>query len=403
MSAALKIESNRIDDSFYGVTSNTRNTIKENDIWTYFTDRNGLGDIIQKSNENEAHLFEYRGDKRLSKYTHIQNNIETNNTTYYWDALGRRVAKEIQTPTQTFTNVFAHEGDQDKILLSRNGNGDEYLNIDVQGIDEHLAQITPTEVKPYLTNHLGTVLNSEATNSIRATGAFGESLQFSIDISALTNPVVYSFTGRQLDVESQTYFFRDRQYEPESSSFNSIDRTGFGSDDYNLQRYVGNSPLAFVDPFGFKKFVLLSTAGGGGATFFGGEVGGFLVVDPENGDFVEFASFGIGPGISAGYAGTFEGGIIDVDSPRELGGAGFTINLFASGGIGIATTLVGTIGNDFSFDTVGSTGGIALGQGAGFSIYGTYSTEINRGNINSRSLSERQKFQEVKSLICGGQ
>jgi hypothetical protein len=88
---------------------------------------------------------------------------------------------------------------------------------------------------------------------------------------------------------------------------------------------------------------------------------------------------------------------------RELGGAGFTINLFASGGIGIATTLVGTIGNDFSFDTVGSTGGIALGQGAGFSIYGTYSTEINRGNINSRSLSERQKFQEVKSLICGGQ
>jgi hypothetical protein len=49
MGAALKIESNRIDDSFYGVTSNTRNTIKENDIWTYFTDRNGLGDIIQKS------------------------------------------------------------------------------------------------------------------------------------------------------------------------------------------------------------------------------------------------------------------------------------------------------------------------------------------------------------------
>jgi hypothetical protein len=78
---------NRIDDSFYGVTSNTRNTIKENDIWAYFTDRNGLGDIIQKSNDNEAHLFEYRGDKRLSKYTHIQNNVETNNTTYYWDAL----------------------------------------------------------------------------------------------------------------------------------------------------------------------------------------------------------------------------------------------------------------------------------------------------------------------------
>jgi hypothetical protein len=53
-------DGNRIDDSFYGVTTNTRNTIKENDVWTYFTDRNGLGDIIQKSNETEAHLFEYR-------------------------------------------------------------------------------------------------------------------------------------------------------------------------------------------------------------------------------------------------------------------------------------------------------------------------------------------------------
>jgi RHS repeat-associated protein len=241
---------NRIDDSFYGVTSNTRNTIKENDVWTYFTDRNGLGDIIQKSNETEAHLFEYRGDKRLSKYTHIQNNIETNNTTYYWDALGRRVAKEIQTPTQTFTNVFAHEGDQDKILLSRNGNGDEYLNIDGQGIDEHLAQITPTEVKPYVTNHLGTVLNSEATDSVKATGAFGEVIQSLPVQTTATNPVVYVLAGRQYDTESSTYYNRERQYDPDSANFMSIDGKGLASKDYNLTRYVLNSPLHGVDPFG---------------------------------------------------------------------------------------------------------------------------------------------------------
>jgi RHS repeat-associated protein len=195
-------------------------------------------------------LFEYRGDKRLSKYTHIQNNIETNNTTYYWDALGRRVAKEIQTPTQTFTNVFAHEGDQDKILLSRNGNGDEYLNIDGQGIDEHLAQITPTEVKPYVTNHLGTVLNSEATDSVKATGAFGEVIQSLPVQTTATNPVVYVLAGRQYDTESSTYYNRERQYDPDSANFMSIDGKGLASKDYNLTRYVLNSPLHGVDPFG---------------------------------------------------------------------------------------------------------------------------------------------------------
>jgi RHS repeat-associated protein len=187
---------------------------------------------------HEAHLFEYRGDKRLSKYTHIQNNIETNNTTYYWDALGRRVAKEIQTPTQTFTNVFAHEGDQDKILLSRNGNGDEYLNIDGQGIDEHLAKITPTEVKSYVTNHLGTVLNSEATDSAKATGAFGEILQSVNTVNSSTAPVVYSLTGREFDLESSTYFFRNRQYDQDSGKFLTLDPSGFNGEDENLYRFV---------------------------------------------------------------------------------------------------------------------------------------------------------------------
>jgi hypothetical protein len=54
-----------------------------------------------------------------------------------------------------------------RFFLSKNGNGDEYLNIDGQGIDEHLAQITPTEVKSYVTNHLGTVLNSEVLDLLR--------------------------------------------------------------------------------------------------------------------------------------------------------------------------------------------------------------------------------------------
>jgi hypothetical protein len=42
MKLSYSILGNGIDDSFYGVTTNTRNTIKENDVWTYFTDRKRL-------------------------------------------------------------------------------------------------------------------------------------------------------------------------------------------------------------------------------------------------------------------------------------------------------------------------------------------------------------------------
>jgi RHS repeat-associated protein len=269
MGAALKIESNRIDDSFYGVTSNTRNTIKENDVWTYFTDRNGLGDIIQKSNENEAHLFEYRGDKKLSKFTLLKNNNETS-VDYFYDALGRRVAKLINTPTESFTNTYAYEADQDKILLGRNGLGEETLYVDGQGIDEHMVEINSSGVKAYVTNHLRTVLNSEATDSTRATGAFGEVLQSVNTISSSTEPVSYGFTGRQLDLEAGSiYYFRTRGFDSDSGRFLSLDTAGFSGRDANLYRYVSNNALLFSDPTGELGFI--ATAGIG--AFLGAGVG----------------------------------------------------------------------------------------------------------------------------------
>jgi RHS repeat-associated protein len=245
---------NRVDDSFFGETLNSRNTILSNEQWTYYTDRNGLGDIIQKSNANEAHLFEYRGDKRLQKYTHIQNGIETNNTEYYFDALGRRVAKDIQTPIDTFTHTFVYEADTSSILLAKKGNGEEKLYIDGNQENERLAEIGADGVKPYIVDHLGTVLNSAVNNEKRATGAFGELLGAKPILNSSSDAVNYGFIGAEYDIESNSHFIEARQYDQDSARFFAQDPalvTGTGENPYD---YALANPLLYVDRNGENPY-----------------------------------------------------------------------------------------------------------------------------------------------------
>jgi RHS repeat-associated protein len=325
---------NRTNDSVYGVTKNRRNTILNNEQWTYYTDRNGLGDIIQKSNETEAHLFEYRGDKKLKKFTLLKNNTETS-VDYYYDALGRRVAKSINTPTESFTNTFAYEADQDKILLGKNGNGDETLYIDGQGIDEHLAEVNSNGIKAYLVNHLGTVLNSGATDSARATGAFGEVLQSVNTISSSAEPVSYGFTGQEFDLESKSYYYDSRQYDPEAGKFNSQDVIGLAGGDTNLGRYVFNNPTIYSDPSGNFLFIPIIAGAVSGA------VGGYI-----SGGDLQSAAIGAAVGAITGLIpgsiafqgalastlGQFSGNIVNIANDRA--DRGFNFGAIAGAGIG---------------------------------------------------------------------
>lgn len=56
----------------------------------------------------------------------------------------------------------------------------------------------------------------------------------------------FKFTGREWDPELSLYYYRARFYDP--ATFVSQDPLGFGAGDANLYRYVGNSPLMYVDP-----------------------------------------------------------------------------------------------------------------------------------------------------------
>jgi RHS repeat-associated protein len=146
----------------------------------------------------------------------------------------------------------------------------------------------------------------------------------------------FSYTVRELDSETGLYNYRARYYDPESGRFISEDPIGFEAGDSNVYRYVGNSPLFYVDPSGFCG---VSSSGG---TEFGGL-----------GDFAGFTpgSFGVGGFGGFGGFGTVDGG--------GAGGAGFE-RFFEPDDTVIAQSI---------FDELGGWVGSKLWEGA--VIFGT--------------------------------
>jgi len=102
----------------------------------------------------------------------------------------------------------------------------------------------------YLTDHLGTVReiidNSGTVLNQISYDSFGR-------ILSQTDPNAgdrFTFTGREWDPDLGLYYYRARFYDPATGRFLSQDPLGFAAGDTNLYRYVGNSPLDFVDPSG---------------------------------------------------------------------------------------------------------------------------------------------------------
>ncbi len=60
----------------------------------------------------------------------------------------------------------------------------------------------------------------------------------------------YLYTGRELDLETGLYDYRNRIYHPFLGRFITKDPIGYSTGDASLYRYVFNNPVMFVDPMG---------------------------------------------------------------------------------------------------------------------------------------------------------
>lgn len=224
-----------------GTGSVVSNFLLSNGSSSFLADSDGFGDTAKETSGAATKNYAYRADDLL-------NAAQSGSTqlAYYFDALKRRVAKVVNLGGTSYTESFLHQGNEDRILMAKAGDGAITTYLDGQGVDEHLAEIKNTISKGYVADHLGSVLNGDAAGSGHALGLFGESQ--ALTPSSSNAAVEYGFAGRELD-ESGLYYNRARQYSPATGRFLSQDKFGAMAG-LNLYTYAGNSPQNMSDPSG---------------------------------------------------------------------------------------------------------------------------------------------------------
>lgn len=369
---------------------------------TYWPDYSGLGRMIGESRGSDAKSVSYYPDGKIRNFQFYSNSNLLRKVGYYYDGLGRRIAKVKDFTSEADSTItYTHLGLEDRVLLAdvtKDGSMVETLYVDGQGIDDHLFEINGSNgAKGYIKDHLGSIINSSAIGGKSVYGLYGENLGSAPSMNSGTEPLIYGYTGRELDSESGYYNYRARVYDPVAARFLTKDPIGFGGGDTNLYRYVWNNPLNNVDPSG-QSGVVGATAG-----FVSGGVGGYMT-----GGWMGAAVGGVvGAGVGfvapwqSSYAGAAAAGFVASVVGQGLGNA-------VSGNpvtnidpvVALASGLGGASGLELATGLgLGLYGGAVLsGVGSGVSEYGA--SYVSPGPTNWSNAYN--SFYGTQQNSCGG-
>lgn len=229
----VKMLENGVATSYTANNVNAYTTITGPQAFTPDYDENG--NLLRDANNKYSYDF----NNRLSS---------AGSTEYKYDALGRRISKG--------DTYYYYVGDQ---MVEEVNNG--IINSYLYGndIDEALQMKKAAGTYYYHTNHLGCALAlTDATHAVVERidyDVYGQPTFFDaegneLDQSSIGNNIL--FTGREYDVETGMYFYRARTMHPGVGRFMQKDPMGY-VDSMNDYAYTVNSPIRFVDPFGFNK------------------------------------------------------------------------------------------------------------------------------------------------------
>jgi RHS repeat-associated protein len=110
------------------------------------------------------------------------------------------------------------------------------------------------EVLWLLADHQGTIRDVAVYDAVLDETAVVNHLEYDAfgNLESQGDLPSFTYTGREWDDDAELYYYRARWYDAATGRFLSEDPLGFAAGDPNLSRYVGNSPLNFVDPSGLS-------------------------------------------------------------------------------------------------------------------------------------------------------
>ena len=216
-------------------------------------------------------------------------------TKYAYDFGNRWVRKVLDSDgdgTADGSTIFVYDGNQIALQFDKTGTGDaaasdlSHRYLWGEAVDQILADETADDggsedVLWPLTDHQNTVRDLAEYDSGTDTTTIANHRTYDAfgNITSETAPAVdhlFAYTARPFDEDTNLQNNLNRWYDPTTGRWLSEDPIGFGAEDANLYRYVGNGPMNGSDPLGLFWDEVAAGLGGAwqGAKNIGGAVYG---------------------------------------------------------------------------------------------------------------------------------
>ena len=246
------------------------------------------GNLIGKHSPAGRQLYEWDAFNRL-KRARVEESARQIDAHYFYDPLGRRIAKEVNgvrtwfgwdgdrlayESTDTGTTHYLYEPDG-FVPLAQYVTTQPVVGLPTpqwRATDRYTPEADPLQRKPermadahllyYHCDQVGTplLMTDEAGEVVWEASyrAWGEARDVIARVSQATGAVARSairFQGQQHDEETGLHYNRYRYYDPGVGRFISKDPIGLAGG-INFYQYAPN-PVEFIDPLGLRKYVVI--------------------------------------------------------------------------------------------------------------------------------------------------